>query len=63
MTTWVYKCTEHQLWTVGFYAPDGSGWNAESDHGSPEEAAARVHFLNGGDAALLDVRDRQEVTR
>jgi hypothetical protein len=47
MTTWVYKRTEPGLWTVGFYAPDGT-WHTDSDHGSPDEAAARVHFLNGG---------------
>jgi hypothetical protein len=44
---YVYKKTEPQLWTVGFYAPDGK-WEAESDHSSPEEAAARVNYLNGG---------------
>lgn len=35
------------LWTVGFYSPDGK-WNPESDHESPEKAAERVHYLNGG---------------
>jgi hypothetical protein len=44
---WVYRQTEPALWTVGFYRPDG-GWEAESDHGSADEAAARVHYLNGG---------------
>lgn len=45
--TWVYLRSEPQLWTVGFYRPDGK-WESESDHGSPDEAAARVHYLNGG---------------
>lgn len=45
--TWVYLRSEPQLWTVGFYRPDGK-WESESDHGSPEEAATRVHYLNGG---------------
>jgi len=35
------------LWTVGFYAPDGT-FQPESDHSKQEEAAERVHYLNGG---------------
>jgi len=35
------------LWTVGFYKPDGK-WMPESDHASKQEAEARVHYLNGG---------------
>jgi len=38
------------LWTVGFYSPDGK-WNPESDHDTPEKAAQRVHWLNGGEEA------------
>ncbi len=38
---------EHSLWTVGFYSPDGK-WEPESDHSTPDEAAARVAYLNGG---------------
>lgn len=44
---YVYKKTEPQLWTVGFYTPDGE-WIPESDHESEESAANRVHWLNGG---------------
>jgi hypothetical protein len=44
---YVYKKTEPKLWTVGFYTPAGK-WEAESDHSSIDEAAARVHYLNGG---------------
>jgi hypothetical protein len=47
MTVWLYRKTEPRLWTVGFYTRAGS-WEPESDHGSAEEAAARVHYLNGG---------------
>ncbi|GAH83551.1 unnamed protein product [marine sediment metagenome] len=36
------------LYTVGFYDPDGK-WNSESDHGSKEQAAGRVAYLNGGE--------------
>lgn len=38
-----------ELWTVGFYDPDGK-WHAESDHDAPDKAAARVNYLNGGQA-------------
>ncbi len=44
---YVYIRSESQLWTVGFYGPNGK-WNPESDHDSEEEAAKRVHYLNGG---------------
>lgn len=44
---YIYKKTESQLWTVGFYDPDGD-FNAASDHSSEQEAAERVHYLNGG---------------
>ncbi len=42
-----YIRSEPQLWTVGFYDPDGK-WQPESDHGRPDEAAERVAWLNGG---------------
>lgn len=44
---WLYIQSEKGLWTVGFYDPTGA-WQPESDHGSREAAAARVHYLNGG---------------
>ena len=44
---YVYIRSEPQLWTVGFYTLDGE-WIAESDHGCSEDAAERVHWLNGG---------------
>ncbi len=44
---WVYLMSEPGLWTVGYYDPNGN-WNPDSDHGSREEAAKRVHYLNGG---------------
>lgn len=50
---WVYIRVSQKfadaLWTVGFYTPDGK-WEPESDHESPEKAAERVHYLNGGNA-------------
>jgi hypothetical protein len=45
----VYKRTDGgNLFTVGHYDPDGR-WEPESDHVSAVDAAARVHFLNGGE--------------
>ena len=44
---WVYIKTESNLWTVGFYSPDGK-WNTDSDWATRETAAERVHWLNGG---------------
>lgn len=44
--SYVYIKSESHLWTVGFYKPDGT-WESESDHSQQEDAAARVHWLNG----------------
>lgn len=44
---WVYLESDPGLYTVGYYAPDGE-WMPESDHSSSEDAAKRVHYLNGG---------------
>lgn len=43
---WVYIKSEPGLYTVGFYAPDGE-WHTDSDHSNREDAAKRVHYLNG----------------
>lgn len=43
---WVYRKTEAGF-TVGFYSPSRE-WHVDSDHPSKEQAAARVHYLNGG---------------
>src|SRR6266571_4058347 len=53
--SYVYIRTEPELWTVGFYRPDGT-WEPESDHGSKEDAARHVISLNGGcpDGELLE---------
>lgn len=45
--SYVYIRSEPGLWTVGFYDPSGK-FQPESDWGSPEEAAKRVAYLNGG---------------
>jgi len=43
---WVYQQTEPELWTVGYFDPDGR-WHSDSDHDTKQEAAKRVHYLNG----------------
>jgi hypothetical protein len=49
----VYIQSERQLWTVGHY--DGNGkFQPESDHGSPDAAAARAVALNGGGPTPAD---------
>ena len=49
--SYVYIQTEANTWgnlyTVGFYDPDGK-FVPDSDHEDREEAAKRVRFLNGG---------------
>jgi len=47
---WVYVQSEKVLWTTGHYKPNGD-WCSESDHSTRAEAAARVHYLNGGNTA------------
>jgi len=46
----------HDLWTVGFYSPDGK-WYSESDHNSIASASKRVAFLNGRDETDLEEED------
>jgi hypothetical protein len=50
---YVYLNSEPGLYTVGFYKPNGQ-WEAESDHSSKEEAAARVNYLNGAKPCLCE---------
>lgn len=56
---YVYIHSEPGLWTVGFYRPTGH-WEAESDHESAELAAARVAYLNGGQAERDDLTARDQ---
>ncbi len=44
---WVYL-QNGNVFTVGFFDPGGS-WHATDDFKDETEAAARVHYLNGGD--------------
>ena len=44
---WVYWQSEPYLYTVGYITPDGKK-HPESDWSTMEEAAQRVHYLNGG---------------
>ena len=45
---YVYIRSEPQLWTVGFYTPSGE-WVPESDYECRDDAAERLHWLNGSD--------------
>ncbi len=63
---WLYQRAERRCWTVGYFDPAGH-WQPESDHSNPEDAASRVHWLNGGhhdprchDAGCVEARDRAE---
>lgn len=44
----VYEGGRITHYEVGYYSPDRV-WHVESRHDSPEAAAERVHWLNGGD--------------
>lgn len=52
---YVYVESEPELWTVGFYDPQGK-WHPESDHGTKKDAASRVAWLNGANVSLEGVR-------
>jgi hypothetical protein len=56
--SYVYiKSKGHELYTVGFYRPDGT-WEPESDWVRSEYAAKRVRYLNG--AAIESQRHLQD---
>ena len=50
MSTWVYIKTENELWTTGFYDPEGK-FQTDADFDSKLRAATRCAWLNG-DAGL-----------
>jgi ribosomal protein S16 len=51
--SYVYLATPNgdgtYIYTVGFYQPAAGQWYPVSDHSEEEEAAERVHYLNGGE--------------
>lgn len=49
--SYVYIKSGPNLWTVGFYDPQGN-WHSESDHDSSEAAAKRVAYLNGANVSF-----------
>jgi len=60
MAIWVYLyCKVGGCYTVGFYSPEGN-WHPESDHSSPEDAARRTHYLNGGRECVDNRRTESE---
>ncbi|NUT31503.1 MAG: hypothetical protein HOV79_00360 [Hamadaea sp.] len=62
MSNFVFQRTEPQLWTVGYFDPDGR-FHPESDHSSPQDAANRIHWLHGGcdhDAEIKELSEQVE---
>jgi len=59
---YVYLRSEPQLWTVGFYTPSGE-WVSESDYECRDDAAERVHWLNGGGKPSDNRADLQVFTK
>lgn len=57
---YVYIKSEPGLFTVGHYDPLGA-WHTESDHDSREQAAERIHWLNGGDNQMVAVASSKAV--
>jgi hypothetical protein len=53
---WVYRRSQKDYgfssYEVGYYAPDKT-WNSDSDGLTKEQAASRVHFLNGGRLGII----------
>ena len=58
---WLYRQSERSCWSVGYLDLAGQ-WRSESDHLRTEDAASRVHWLNGGnhDAACVEALDSAE---
>jgi hypothetical protein len=48
-----YQKSEPGQWTVGRFAENGE-WQPESVWCTPEEAAERTHWLNGGKTPVTD---------
>lgn len=48
-----YQKTEPGQWSVGSFSEDGK-WQSESVWYTPEEAAERAHWLNGGKSPATD---------
>lgn len=61
-TNYCYIKSEPQLWTVGFYSPNGE-WHPDSDHSDREDAAKRVAFLNGGSKPIITVEGTMEAIK
>lgn len=55
MNRYVYIKSEPNLYTVGFYKPDGV-WEPESDWENRDEAALRVNYLNGCNISPEELR-------
>lgn len=49
---YVYRRTSGEIFTVGYFSPNGQFCH-ENDYSSMQEAAARVNYLNGGADVML----------
>ena len=50
---YVYVNSERNLYTVGFYDPQGR-WQPDSDYNSRQEAGDRVAYLNGSKTIVIE---------
>ena len=60
MSNYIYWQSEPSLYTVGYFSPNGER-HPESDHATREEAAKRVHYLNGGGSDRSIFGDMQDL--
>lgn len=43
----VYRETGPDVWSIGFYTPDGE-WHPQTNRDNRDDAEAHLHYLNGG---------------
>ena len=64
MTHFVYiHARSAGCYTVGHYDPNNNGWEPESDHSTDGQAAARAHYLNGGNPGFDQLVAALQVAR
>lgn len=60
MPHYYYRQSERYLWTVG-HDDAADRFQPESDHDNPEDAAARVAWLNGGSPISRQQAEEKDV--
>jgi hypothetical protein len=60
-SVWLYQRTGRHCWVVAYLDRAGQ-WRPSSGHPNPEDAASRVHWLNGGhhNAGCVQALERAE---